>query len=402
MIAQDCDRRAVGEAWIAYQWARGMSERHDMTLVTSHESGNGPVAEQFPGVRVIEWTEPKAFQRFGRFSSMLKPSYVLFYVKARRWIRATLASGERFDLAHQITPAAMRYPSPVAGLGIPYIFGPIGGSVETPPGFAREEGTTPWYVGLRALDRFRLRWDPMLRATYEGASCVVGAAPYVKSILNGVSLRRFVIMNGAGIESVPDPIDRSDRTGQVRLLFVGRLVRTKGAREAIRAMKGLVDLPVVLDIVGDGYDQDACKSLASEIGVSERVVFHGRQPHGRLDEFFRAADIFVYPSYREAGGIVVWEAMAYGLPAVVCDRGGSGVAVDDSCGIRLPVLNPEQLAEDLACAIRGLVEDRARRLSLGEGARRHAASNGLWSRKLDQMDDLYSVVLRGVGTCRQE
>jgi glycosyltransferase involved in cell wall biosynthesis len=397
MIAPDCDRRAVGEAWVAYQWARGMFERHDMTLVTSHESGNAPVAEQFPGLRVIEWTEPRAFQRFGRFSSMLKPGYVPFYLKARRWIRAALASGERFDLAHQVEPVAMRYPCPAAGLGIPYVIGPVGGSLDSPKEFVKEEGTTPWYVGLRALDRFRLRRDPLLRATYEGASCVVGIAPYVISMLGAISPKRFEIMFETGIESLPEPVDRSTRVGPIRLLYVGRLIRTKGARDAIRAMELLRDLPVVLDIVGDGPDANACKSLASEIGVSERVVFHGRQSRNRVDEFYRAADVFVFPSYREPGGNVMWEAMGHGLPAIVSDRGGPGSAIDETCGIRLPVLDPRQLADDLARAIRELVEDSDRRLSLGEGARRRVADVALWPRKIDQMDRLYSLVLDTFG-----
>ena len=45
-------------------------------------------------------------------------------------------------------------------------------------------------------------------------------------------------------------------------------------------------------------------------------------------------------------------------------------------------------------AIRALALDRSRRLSLGEGARRRAASVGLWSRKMDQMDNLYALILR--------
>jgi hypothetical protein len=85
--------------------------------------------------------------------------------------------------------------------------------------------------------------------------------------------------------------------------------------------------------------------------------------------------------------------MAHGLPAVVCDRGGPGSDVDISCGIRLPVLNPEQLAEDLARAIRGLVGDRDRRLALGEGARHRAAQIALWPHKIDRMDALYATIL---------
>ena len=49
---------------------------------------------------------------------MLKPGYISFYMQARRWIKNSLQSGDTFDVAHQVTPASLRYPSPAAGLGI--------------------------------------------------------------------------------------------------------------------------------------------------------------------------------------------------------------------------------------------------------------------------------------------
>jgi glycosyltransferase involved in cell wall biosynthesis len=393
LIAPTCDGQDVGEAWSAYQWVQRMAKRHDVTLLTYHQRDKIPASQQFNGLRVIEWPEPQGFGRPERLNSLLKPGYIPFYIKARRWIRQALARGERFDLAHQPLPLAMRYPSPVAGLGIPYIIGPVGGSLDSPPGFKNEKDTAPWYVGLRALDRLRIRLDPLLRATYDGADCVIGIAPYVKKFLKDRSIRRFEVMSDTGIERLPDPVDRLTDRGQVRLLYVGRLVRTKGVRDAIRAMSELSDLPVVLDIVGDGFDRAACEALTVETGIGDRVHFHGWQARDNVNKFYRAADIFVFPSYREPGGNVVFEAMGYGLPLVVCDRGGPGSAVDQTCGIRVHPMTPEQYARDLAAAIRALVENRELRLSLGEGARRRVADIGLWDRKLDKMDSLYTNIL---------
>jgi glycosyltransferase involved in cell wall biosynthesis len=393
LIAPTCDGQDVGEAWVAYQWARGLAKRHDVTLLTYYKRDKVPPSRQLTGLRVVEWREPPLFGRAERLNSMLKPGYLPFYIKARRWIRHALAQGERFDLAHQPVPVAMRYPSPVAGSGIPFVIGPVGGSLDSPPGFDKEKDTAPWYVGLRGLDRLRMRLDPLLRGTYENASCVIGIAPYANDFLKDTSIRRFEVMSETGIESLPEPVDRSARGGRVRLLYVGRLVRTKGAREAIRAMDQLRDLPVVLDVVGDGFDRAACEALAFELGVAERVVFHGQLARDRVEEFYRLADIFVFPSYREPGGNVVFEAMGAGLPLVVSDRGGPGSAVDESCGIRLHPLTPEQYARDVAGAVRRLVENRHLRLSLGEGARRRVASIALWDRKIDQLDLLYGKVL---------
>jgi glycosyltransferase involved in cell wall biosynthesis len=376
---------------------RRLAERHDVTLVTYHKRDKTPASKQLPGVRVIEWAEPALVWRAERLNSLLKPGYIPFYLRARWWIRQALARGERFDLAHQPVPVAMRYPSPVAGLGIPYILGPVGGSLDSPAGFAPED-TAPWYVGLRRLDRVRMRADPLLRRTYEGASCVIGIAPYVRDVLVDRPLRRFEVMSETGIDELPEPIDRSARRDRVRLLYVGRLVRTKGARDAIRAMSLLRDLSVVLDIVGDGVDRSACEGLASELNVADRVVFHGRLARDQVSDFYRSADIFVFPSYREPGGNVAFEAMGAGLPLVVCNRGGPGSAVDDTCGIRLCPISPDQYARDLAAAIRRLVVCRDLRLSLGEGARRRVAEIALWDRKIGHLESLYTKVLADTGS----
>ena len=90
---------------------------------------------------------------------------------------------------------------------------------------------------------------------------------------------------------------------------------------------------MVADIVGDGFDLAACTASALESGVSDRVSFHGRQDRPSVHGFYRAADVFVFPSYREPGGNVVFEAMGHELPLIVCDVGGPAAAVDENCAI---------------------------------------------------------------------
>jgi glycosyltransferase involved in cell wall biosynthesis len=396
LIAPTCDRDDVGEAWVGYQWVSLLADRHEVTLLTYHKQGSRPASEQLPAARVIEWAEPRGLGRAERLNSMMKPGYVPFYLRARRWIREALARGDRFDLAHQPVPVAMRYPCPAAGLGIPFIMGPVGGSLQSPPPFAAEEGTAPWYVGLRRVDSLRIHHDRPLRRTYEQASCVLGIAPYVKDFLSGIPLVRFEVMSETGIDELAAPADRAGRAGDpVRLLFVGRLVRTKGARDAIRALGLLREQPVVLDVVGDGSDRAACEALTADLGLGDRVRFHGRLPREQVAGFYRAADIFVFPSYREPGGNVVFEAMAHSLPLIVSDIGGPGNVVDESCGIRLHPVSPDQYARDLAAAISRLVADSALRGSLGEGARRRVAEVALWDSKVAQLEAIYADVLAG-------
>jgi len=393
LIAPVCDGEDVGESWLAHQWADLLSEHTRLTLLTTYKRDHTPPSEQLAGVRVVEWAEPPGVGRFERFNSLLQPGYPVFYVRARRWIQAELARGTRFDIAHQVVPVAMRYPSPASGLGVPLVIGPVGGGLASPAAFAVEEGATPWYQRLRALDQLRLRHDPLLRRTYEQADCVVGIAPYVGDLLGHLALKRLETMSETAVRQLPPSVDRSANTRPTRLLWVGRVIRTKGLRDVIRSLDRLRDLHLRLDVVGDGNDRAACEALVRELKLEETVVFHGALPRSAVDAFYDSADIFVFPSYREPGGNVALEAMASGLPVIVCERGGPGANVDEECAITLAATDPEQLARDCALAVRRLSTDRELRLRMGSAGRRRVKETHLWEHRVRTMLDLYEELL---------
>lgn len=398
LVTAGCDDHDVGESWVTMQWVRRLADRHDVTVLNQHKSGAVPLSRQLPDARVVEWEQPAALARLERFNSLLKPGYVPFYRAVRRWVRESSRRGDRFDLAHQLSPVAMRYPSALSGCGLPYVIGPVGGSLTSPPAFGADESGFPWYMALRRVDTWRLAHDAVLRRSFGRAECVLGIGTYVEQLLGGVSLRRFEVVNDSGVESMPSLPDPATRRapGPVRLLFVGRVIRTKGVRDAIRALSLVRSADVVFDVVGDGYDLSACRDLTAELGLQRQVEFHGRVPHGAVAEFYRRADVFLFPSYREPGGIVVSEAMSFGLPVIACDRGGPATTLDASSGIMVAAESPDQYARDLASAISTLVDDPAGRRAMGDAARNRIAEHGLWDRKVDALDRLYGEL---IATC---
>ena len=120
---------------------------------------------------------------------------------------------------------------------------------------------------------------------------------------------------------------------------------TKGLRDAIRALALLPeDLDVTLDVAGEGEETPLCRALARELGVAQRVRFHGRVDRDRVETLYAEADAFLFPSFREPSGSVVFEAMRHGLPVITADRGGPGHVVDDDSGLRVAVTDPERFA----------------------------------------------------------
>nr|WP_245243162.1 glycosyltransferase family 4 protein [Pararhodobacter sp. SW119] len=197
-----------------------------------------------------------------------------------------------------------------------------------------------------------------------------------------------------GIDGLPP--ERPAREGPgLRLLHVGRAVRTKGLRDVIRALAQLSDLPdVTLTAIGDGEDLPHARAEAVALGVADRVTFRGRQPKEVVMEAYAEADVFAFPSFREPTGGVLYEAMQAGLPVITVDYGGPAFITDDACAIRLQLSTPEALARDLAAAIRTLYHDPERRSAMGQAARTRVAVEGLWPRKIDRLLRHYDEVLR--------
>lgn len=113
------------------------------------------------------------------------------------------------------------------------------------------------------------------------------------------------------------------------MTYVGRLAPEKSIEVLMRAAKEVSEagVSVVLAIAGSGPMEDALRALAIREGV--RAEFFGFLAGDELSEFYAAGDVFVLPSESEPWGLVVNEAMEFGLPVVVSDRVGCRHLVED-------------------------------------------------------------------------
>lgn len=393
LLSYGFDGTDVGESFVAYKWAKALAPHVDLTLLCFERQGRAPVAEQIPEAEVVTWREPAFLQRFERFNATLKPAYPLLFRHVQKWLRKQHLDGRTFDLAHQIMPLAARYPCPFQNQKIPYLIGPIGGALQTPRGFSSEADRGPWYTRFRALDDLRFRWDPWLRNSYSGADILLGVAPYVKDRLSAIPLKRFESLLELGIDGLPKQKATGSNAG-LRLLHVGRGVRTKGLRDVIRAMALMNDLPdVTLISAGAGEEIEIARQEAARLGVLDRVTFMGKLPRAEIDDLYRTSDVFAFPSFREPTGGVLYEAMQWGLPIITVDYGGPAFITDDSCAFRLPVSTPEALARDIAQAVRTLYGNKALRDKMGQAAQRKVLAEGLWANKARHLLDLYESVL---------
>ena len=157
---------------------------------------------------------------------------------------------------------------------------------------------------------------------------------------------------------------------KVLCLYVGRLTYMKGITDLVGAFRALdpARRNAHLLILGEGPLRDTLdERIAREPSLSGSVSIAGYAPDDRLPEYYRAADIFVFPTRRDIWGLVLNEAMSAGLPVVASDgaAGAPDLIEPGVSGIIVPRAHPDELRDALV----RLIEDPGLRDRMGRAAR---------------------------------
>jgi glycosyltransferase involved in cell wall biosynthesis len=127
-------------------------------------------------------------------------------------------------------------------------------------------------------------------------------------------------------EPAPKPealVQRLGIGGQIVALFMGGLEPRKNLGFLLDVWADVVrERPDVrLVVAGSGPDQARLQGRARRLGLERHVLFTGHLPEPEKVDYYRAADLLVFPSLMEGFGLVVVEAMSCGLPAIISNRG---------------------------------------------------------------------------------
>jgi glycosyltransferase involved in cell wall biosynthesis len=377
LLAPECNPEGLTNPSIGYYQAQALARIHEVTLViqASNEQSVRRAGGAFHAIEPIrvfffdalyEWAVGRIFNYdYGRQSltAFSYPRHILFEFHAWWRLRNRILSGD-FDVVLRVLPFNRVFPSPFASFlrngPIPFVIGPILGGLPWTKGFRQldEQRREPgyWVWSLRSAARF----VPFARSTYENASAIIAGSSHTYAELANYREKLFFMPTEIGVNpSLFEGLGaRRPPCKTLELVFVGRLIPLKGCDIALRGAAELLRSGVArFTVVGDGPQRESLQQLVRTLGIESAVSFVGWLPHRETLEALHSADVMVFPSLREIGGGVVFEALAVGAVPVVAAFGGPGDVVKSDVGYAIPMVNEAQMVSDLQSVLKELSED---------------------------------------------
>lgn len=334
----------------------------------------------------------KAFWEQGNWS---------FYYYYREWqkdvlqyVKNSLNEAKEFDAVHQLNLVGFREPGYLWKLNSQnYFWGPICGMGSVPDSFLR---TLDWKSCLKyrlknIINGFQSIGLLRVHRAVKAARTVFAVTPAEKTILQRWYNKDAVILAEVGT-ALPDSsvAPRTNLNKELTLVWNGIMEGRKALNLILEALvivrkKGI---RIHLNIIGDGPCRKQWQSLAEKLHVDEYCSWFGRIPHSEALRLMNEADCFLFSSWKEATSTVINEALSSGLGVICHDTCGMSIAIDSTCGIKLPLISPENSIRGFADAIIRLHNNRELIRNLSEGALQRARKLS-WENKARIMLETY-------------
>ncbi len=304
----------------------------------------------------------------------------------------------QFDIAHHLNFNNDWTPSFLWILGKPLVWGPIGHHPKIPSAYIQP-------FGKKAAFMEHLKWltkkafwtiDPFLKITKKRASKIIGMNTSVQQVLN-VDDEKIAVIPAAGTEPPPKIQTNTD---QFIVLSVGRFVALKGFEITVQSFAKFYQKLSIsqqakaqLVLIGKGKALNYLQQLEQQYNLPQHAIkWINWIERDQLAQYYASAKVFLFPSH-EGAGMVVPEALSYGVPVLCFDNYGPGEFINKSCGISFPYSNPDQSSNEFARALEQLFFQPVYQKELAQNAYKRYKDRFTWEGKGEQIQRVYNAVL---------
>jgi glycosyltransferase involved in cell wall biosynthesis len=399
IIAHEFSPIKGSESAVGWNLATRLCKYHDVTVfyasgsqfrdnsyveVINNYFHHTPPIEGLTCINIDKPFGSKMFARVNSFFKKLTPIGlpVLYYLGYKHWQKSVFRKGkalhqsENFDIVHQLTQITFREPGYMWKLGIPFFWGPTGGTVSFPKKFRKEISTVSKILtSIRSVSNYyQFRFVPRIAKANRKASVIYCFSKKDAERLAKRAHGQVKIMLDVG--TYPRPrvsVNSSADEPFLKGIWCGRLSDFKAPSILLRAlaMGQHTRQKIKFTVIGIGALEQSMMELAKELEL-ENIEWIKEVKHAAVFDMMAKADFFVHTSIQEATSSVIMEALTMGLPVICHDAFGMSIAINDNCGIKVPFISPEESVKGFHNAMEKLLLNRDLLKELKIGALKRA------------------------------
>jgi glycosyltransferase involved in cell wall biosynthesis len=397
--AYACSPYQGSEPGVGWGFVAELAKHHDLWVIVEEEKFRADIERYLADKPAFSQNVKFHFiqkQRNRLLRKLWPPSYYRYY---RQWHQDALVLAKKlhaevsFDLAHQLTMVGFREPGYLWQLGVPFVWGPIGGMGLFPWRFLPKLGVygALYYTGYNLYNWMQMRFmqRPRVAAQVAGSG-LLAATPNDQAAALAYWGKRSTVITEVGLPNPPlETLQQRIPGAPLRIIWTGLHIPRKALNLGLEALGRLpADMPWELHILGKGPRTASWKQLAAQLGIADKCHFHGWIPRDKALETMATSHVMLITSLRDLTSTVTIEALALGLPIVCLDHCGFAHVVDDTCGVKVALTAPNEVIEGLAAALARLARDESLRQQLAHGALARSKAFA-WDKKIEVLNRIY-------------
>lgn len=401
LSAYACEPNKGSEPFLGWRWAKEISKHHDVWIVT--KGNNRPTIEEYLKNTPINTLHFIYVDLHGIINIYKKGNRGLqlyyYFWQRKAYKEVKLIHDEvHFDIVHHLTFGAYTQPTFMWKLGVPFVWGPLGGGERMPKIKGRKLNMGSFFYELLRIFQMNVyHFFPFTQKALKLASKILVTTEETYNLIPSKYHDKCILFQSLGIdyEFMSYDTNTIKQTNRLKILAVGRMIGWKGFDIVIDAFKYIAERYDNVDLYlrGNGNMKndliERCESL-----YNKRIFFtQDYLNYNDMYGFYKSHDIFINCSLHDSGCLVVLEAMSAGLPIVCINVGGPHVITTEQNAIRINVKDYKEMIQDIVSALSNLIENKDLRNKMGEESVNIIKNDYLYEKKYKFIEQIYKEIL---------
>jgi glycosyltransferase involved in cell wall biosynthesis len=251
------------------------------------------------------------------------------------------------DLIHLLTSITFREPGYLWKFNLPYVWGPTGGLNMLPKSYKKE---IKLYDSLKEdvreiISNFQFKYNNRITKLIKKCNLVYTFSEFDKICFEKRGFTKVKLLTDAGCNELSCIFDfKKISSSSLKILWVGQLIKRKALEILINSINSLDEEDkekIKIFVVGTGPLEYHYKDMIKYLKLDKNFIFIGTLKRKILFNLMQKSDLLVHTSYREATTNVIPEALSNCLPVICHDISGMSIAINESCGFKIPLINPD-------------------------------------------------------------